>query len=101
MARTTSADPTGSVAERVHAAVRAVPEGYVTTYGDLARSLGLKTPRQVGAVLAASEGSLPWHRVVHADGTFSPHLADEQARRLREEGVAVTGNRVALAAVRW
>jgi methylated-DNA-protein-cysteine methyltransferase related protein len=85
----------------VHACVRSVPSGFVTTYGDVARRTGLRTPRQVGHVLARSGGAVPWHRVVHADGTLVADLAAEQARRLRAEGVTVRRDRVDLAVFRW
>jgi methylated-DNA-protein-cysteine methyltransferase related protein len=89
------------VIDRVNAAVRAIPEGYVMTYGDIARLLGLKTPRQVGSVLARGSGSTPWHRVVHADGTLVQGLMSEQSRLLRSEGVEVTGGRVDIRRYRW
>ena len=42
----------------------------------------------------ASPTGLPWHRVVRANGTFAPHIAAEQAARLRVEGVLATDGRV-------
>jgi methylated-DNA-protein-cysteine methyltransferase-like protein len=33
--------------------------------------------------------SVPWWRVIRADGTLAPSVAHEQARRLRAEGVEV------------
>ena len=80
--------------------VAAVPEGFVTTYGDVARRLGLATPRQVGHVLATS-GSVLWHRVVHADGSLVAGHEIEQTRRLGSEGVVVANGRVDLATHRW
>lgn len=51
--------------------------------------------RGVGALLRGSEG-LPWWRVVAADGRMvSPH-AEEQATRLRAEGVTIIAGRVRL-----
>ncbi len=85
----------------MHACVRSVPSGFVTTYGDVARRTGLRSPRQVGHVLARSGGRIPWHRVVHADGTLVADLAAEQGRRLQAEGVAVRRGRVDLATYRW
>jgi alkylated DNA nucleotide flippase Atl1 len=91
----------GTVEDRVIAVVRAIPEGYVMTYGDIARRLGLKTPRQVGAVLARGSGSTPWHRVIHADGSLVKGLISEQSRLLRSEGVDVIGGRVKVKQYRW
>ena len=69
--------------------VRSVPEGYVTTYGDVCPG----APRHAGAVLSACEDpSVPWHRVVRADGS----LAQGQRQRalLEAEGVLFRGERV-------
>ena len=87
--------------ELVAEAVRAVPEGYVTTYGAIAHQLGLKSARQVGAVLARGNLPMPWHRVLPASGRLVEGLATEQSRRLRIEGVEVRGGRVDLTRFRW
>lgn len=86
--------------ERVQAAVRRVPAGAVATYGDIASALGSKNvARHVGYALAAlPEGhDVPWWRIVGAGGRLSvaPNVAQEQARRLASEGVAVQNGRVA------
>jgi len=89
------------VEQEVAAAVRAVPEGYVTTYGAIARQLGLKSARQVGAVLARGSEPMPWHRVLPASGRLVEGLAVEQGHLLRSEGVDVRGGRVDLERFRW
>jgi methylated-DNA-protein-cysteine methyltransferase-like protein len=83
--------------QRVVAVVRALGEGEVSTYGDIAEVASL--PRQarfVGHVLAShdDDDDLPWWRVVNAAGRLVPGLEVEQASRLRAEGVVVTGGRV-------
>jgi alkylated DNA nucleotide flippase Atl1 len=98
---TAGSSAAGAAAERVIRVVRAVPPGYVTTYGDVARSAGLTSPRQVGRILARETGTIPWYRVVRADGTLAGAVAVEQSRRLRAEGVVVTGQRVDLPRYRW
>ena len=66
------------------------------SYGEVARRAGFPgAARAVGNVLADSVG-LPWWRVVRAGGEPVARHRDEQIRRLRREGVAVDGNRVAL-----
>ena len=80
--------------ERVRAAVRAIPPGQVRSYGEVAEEAGLSSARLVGRVLAVDGHDLPWHRVVRADGSFAPHLAAEQAARLRVEGVLAHDGRV-------
>lgn len=74
------------------ALVRAVPEGFVTTYGDLSPA----APRLAGTVLGRCEDeSLPWHRIVRADGSLAK--GERQRRLLDAEGVPFSGARVRLA----
>jgi methylated-DNA-protein-cysteine methyltransferase related protein len=69
--------------------VRAVPEGRVTTYGDLAPG----APRFAGAVLSAChDESVPWQRIVRADGSLPK--GERQRRLLDAEGVPFRGARV-------
>ena len=80
-----------SRAERILARVRAIPEGFVQTYGDIDPA----APRLVGHVLAKlTDQTVPWHRVVRADG-IAP-VGAEQVARLRREGVPISGGRVDL-----
>lgn len=73
--------------DRIIALVRAVPEGFVTTYGDLCP----EAPRLPGRVLKLTrEKGLPWHRIVRADGTFA--RGERQRRLLRKEGIPFRGN---------
>jgi methylated-DNA-protein-cysteine methyltransferase related protein len=74
---------------RIVERVRAIPEGFVRTYGDIDRN----APRLVGRVLSEQDG-LPWHRVVRADGTLAQGRA--QRELLRREGVPMLGDRVDL-----
>ena len=69
--------------------VRSIPPGRVTTYGDLTPG----APRRAGAVLAANEDpTLPWQRVVRADGSLAK--GERQRRLLEAEGVPFRGRRV-------
>lgn len=70
--------------------IRAIPEGFVRTYGDIDR----RAPRMVGRVLATTEEEVPWHRVVRADGSVPK--GRRQLDRLRREGVPLRGGRVDL-----
>ncbi|HEX7662602.1 MAG TPA: MGMT family protein [Pseudonocardiaceae bacterium] len=87
--------------ERIRDVIRQIPPGSVATYGDVARVAHAPTARLVGRVLAEDGHDLPWHRVLRADGTPSPHLAREQLERLRAEGVLSTDGRVDLRHHRW
>lgn len=80
--------------ERVYEAVAALSPGEVVSYGEIAAQVGAPgAARAVGTVLAGSEG-LPWWRVVRADGRLASGKVDDQARRLRAEGVEVRDGRV-------
>jgi methylated-DNA-protein-cysteine methyltransferase-like protein len=69
--------------------VRSVPEGRVTTYGDLSPG----APRYAGAVLSAChDPSVPWQRVVRADGSLPK--GEPQRRLLEAEGATFEGERV-------
>lgn len=94
---------TGSeqLAQRILACVEEIPAGRVMTYGDVAEYAGASSPRIVGRVLAMDDGSVPWHRVLRADGRLAEHLYTEQRQRLLAEGVRFKGDRVDLAAHRW
>jgi methylated-DNA-protein-cysteine methyltransferase related protein len=71
------------------ARVRATPEGFVRTYGDVSPG----APRLAGAVLhACQDPAVPWHRIVRADGSLAK--GDRQRRRLQAEGVPFAGSRV-------
>jgi methylated-DNA-protein-cysteine methyltransferase related protein len=72
---------------RIVRRVRAIPAGFVRTYGDIDPS----APRYVGRVLSDTD-DLPWHRVVRADGTVSQ--GEPQRELLRAEGVPMRGDRV-------
>ena len=74
---------------RIVERVRAIPEGFVRTYGDIDPG----APRLVGRVLATTH-AIPWHRVVRADGSL-PKGAP-QRDLLRREGVPMRGDRVEL-----
>ncbi len=93
-------EPVG-FAERILRCVEAIPAGRVMTYGDVAEYCGIRSARSVGQVLAADGGTVPWHRVLRADGSLAEHLVTEQRQRLLAEGVRFRGNRVDLANARW
>jgi alkylated DNA nucleotide flippase Atl1 len=69
---------------RILARVRAIPEGFVQTYGDIEP----RAPR-LGHVLATAPDDVPWHRVVRADGSVP--MGTDQLQRLRHEGVPLRG----------
>src|ERR1700727_3345541 len=79
--------------------VRKIPKGKVATYGDVAAASGYPgAARQVVWALRSGGRAVPWHRVIGARGrirlTGEPGF--EQRLRLRSEGVAISGDRIAL-----
>ncbi len=96
-------------AQRVLAVVRRIPRGRLASYGQVAELAGFpRRARQVGMVLKGlpPANRVPWHRVVNAAGYIPSRGrwwgAEEQARRLEGEGIAVDpkGN-LDLRAHRW
>jgi methylated-DNA-protein-cysteine methyltransferase related protein len=75
--------------------VRAIPPGFVRTYGDVSPG----APRLAGQVLSRSGAEdVPWHRVVRADGSLAK--GDCQRRLLEDEGVPFRCERVLLSRAR-
>jgi alkylated DNA nucleotide flippase Atl1 len=75
--------------------VRAIPPGFVRTYGDVSPG----APRFAGSVLfAADEPDLPWWRVVRADGSLAKGA--RQRGLLVAEGVPFRGERVEMSLAR-
>lgn len=93
---------------RVGTVLRAVPEGRVVTYGQVALLCGRpRNARQVGYALRNDlSGQVPAHRVVNGQGVLSGAASFDypglQRRLLEEEGVKVSAdNRVDLKVYGW
>lgn len=99
----TSRKPDREWAESVWKVVADIPPGYVLTYGEVARLSGNpRYARRVGQAMrwAPRDLSLPWHRVINAQGKIS-FPADsaayrEQKDRLEAEGVVLLKGRIDL-----
>jgi alkylated DNA nucleotide flippase Atl1 len=70
----------------VLAIVDDIPPGRVMTYGDVAAELGSRGARAVGRVMATEGSSLPWWRVVRADGRPPSGHEDAALEHYRAEG---------------
>ena len=107
---------TEDISAAVWRVVAAIPPGRVCTYGDVAARAGYpRHARAVGRILKhlPADSSLPWHRVVNAQGRISLPVESESHRRQRErleaEGLRfdVGGNigknagRISLSVYRW
>ena len=80
----------------MHRVVLKIKPGDVMTYGEVAHESGHPGAAQaVGQVMARSEDTLPWWRVVAFDGRLVPHQRAEHERRLRAEGVELRNGKVA------
>lgn len=88
-------------ARRVLDAVESIPRGKVMSYGDVAEYVGAGSGRAVGTVMSRYGAEVPWHRVLHADGSCATHKSDHQLDLLRGEGVTMRGERVDMTAARW
>jgi methylated-DNA-protein-cysteine methyltransferase related protein len=81
--------PLSPLADEVLSRVRAIPPGFVTSYGELCP----QAPRFAGTVLSACpDPSVPWQRVVRSDGSLAK--GERQRRLLEAEGVPFRGSRV-------
>jgi methylated-DNA-protein-cysteine methyltransferase related protein len=91
MARRATTDTQAAILRRV----RAIPPGYVRTYGDVSPG----APRLAGYVLSHTDAhDAPWHRVVRADGSLAKGA--RQRRLLEAETVPFDGERVVLSSAR-
>jgi methylated-DNA-protein-cysteine methyltransferase-like protein len=81
--------------QRILDVIRALSEGEVVTYGDIAEDAGYpKRSRLVGHILATTDEDVPWWRVVNSVGRLVPGHEREQSQILRSEGVKVSDGRV-------
>jgi methylated-DNA-protein-cysteine methyltransferase-like protein len=94
--------------QQLYAWLAQIPTGRVVTYGQLARLIGRPNgARWVGSRLGRLPpgSTLPWHRVLNAQGRSSLPLdkggSNRQLRLLKREGVLVVDGRVSLRRYRW
>lgn len=102
-------DPSHSNRARIYSMVALIPEGRVTTYGQVAALAGLPGhARQVGYALAAlpQEHDVPWHRVINAKGEISERARSDGVGRqralLESEGIQFSSdNCISLSRFGW
>ena len=89
--------------QKVWAMTARIPQGKLTTYGEIARALGSKGSRAVGAALNKNPYApgVPCHRVVGSTGALTGFAGglDKKRQLLAREGIACDGDRVKLAPV--
>lgn len=86
-----------SLIDDVRDIVACIPPGRVTTYGDIGAAVGVGA-RQVGRTMPLLDESVPWWRVVHADGTPATCHGGTALDLLRSEGTPTRGRRVDMVA---
>ena len=91
---------------KVYALVKSIPEGKVTTYGDVASSCGHPyAARIIGGLAHYGPEELPWHRVVNRFGGLAagyPGGRDTQQAHLDAEGIVVRDGTISdFALLRW
>lgn len=96
-----------SLFQEIWQVVAMIPVGKVSTYGQIAKAVGMRDSRRVGQALHANKDpvNIPCHRVVFADGALAPGYAfggsGEQRKKLMTEGVVFAGNKVDLEKSGW
>jgi len=81
-----SAEPHLDFAGAVLTVVDDISPGRVMTYGEVAAELGSRGARAVGRVMATEGSSVPWWRVVRADGRPPSGHEDAALEHYRAEG---------------
>lgn len=80
--------------QRIEELMAQVPQGKVTTYGDLAGLAGqANASRIVGGVAHYGDSALPWHRLVNRFGGLASGFhggREAQAQLLQQEGITCT-----------
>ena len=97
-----------TIEELLYQFIAAIPKGNVATYGQLARLVGRPTSaRWVGRTLKhlPKDSSLPWHRVINAQGRISfPEETEQWCRqrdKLADEGILLHNGRILLKDHQW
>jgi len=87
---------------KVYKAVEKIPKGKVSTYGIVAKYIGINNPRVVGYALHANKtpDMVPCHRVINAKGELTKGYAfggpDIQKQLLEQEGIEFKNNKIDL-----
>ncbi len=88
-----------TLSTKVYAKLLQVPEGKVTTYGDLAKVVGLKNgQRAIGTIMKNNPFPviIPCHRVVKFNGEIGGYAYGEKIKShmLSNEGIAIRDGKI-------
>ena len=95
------------IAKEVFDIVARIPLGKVMTYGQIARLLNIKSPRQIGYILHRNPNpkKYPCHRVINSKGEISSNFAfggpNAQLGMLQKEGIIFQKNKTDLTIYRY
>ena len=84
---------------KVYKKLLEVPEGKVTTYGDLAKAVGLENgQRVIGMIMKKNPFPVivPCHRVVKSDGKIGGYVYGERVKSqmLTKEGIKIKDGKI-------
>lgn len=84
-------------ASQVYDILIQIPEGKVTTYGDIAKALGHpRASRQIGRILNKNPSPIfvPCHRVIMSDGSIGGYAFGKARKKelLKKEGLCFNGD---------
>lgn len=85
--------------EKVYKKLLEVPKGKVTTYGELAKAIGLKNgQRVIGRIMNKNPYPviIPCHRVIKSDGKIGGYAWGEKvkAKMLSNEGIKIKNGKI-------
>ncbi|MEM3089595.1 MAG: MGMT family protein [Candidatus Nitrosotenuis sp.] len=85
--------------QRVYKELLRVPKGKVTTYGDLAKAVGIKNgQRVIGQIMNKNPFPviIPCHRVVNSDGKIGGYFYGQNVKTemLSKEGVTIKDGKI-------
>ena len=88
-----------SIEEKIYEKLIQVPPGKITTYGELARSVGLQNgQRLIGQIMKKNPFPviIPCHRVVKSNGIVGGYVfgVDIKKNMLTEEGICIKKNKI-------
>ncbi len=88
-----------SLDKKIYKKLLEVPKGKITTYGDLAKAVGLKNgQRAVGKIMNKNPYPviIPCHRVIKSDGKIGGYAYGEEIKSnmLSKEGIKIQNGKI-------
>ena len=75
-----------------------IPEGMISTYAEIAKSLDSKAYRAVGNAMSNNPHpiSVPCHRIIRSDGSLGGYALgiNKKIQLLKKEGIKIENNKV-------